>query len=188
MDSIALAYWMRPRFAITIDYGQKSVAGEIRAAAAVAAELGLEHYIETVDIRSLGSGDLAGTPALPIAAVPEWWPFRNQFLITIAAMKAVAVGSDQLLIGLVKSDSSHADGTPEFIDAMKLALRLQEGAIRLDAPAMNLTTSQLVVRSGIPRELLAWAHSCHVAGYSCGLCRGCRKHYTTYEELGATPF
>jgi 7-cyano-7-deazaguanine synthase len=188
MDSIALAYWTKPRFAITIDYGQRSAGGELRAAAAIAAELQIEHFVVTADLRALGSGDLAGTPALSVAAVPEWWPFRNQLLITIGAMKAVAIEAGRLMIGVVKSDASHADGRPGFIEAMSRTLQLQEGSITVDAPAIKLTTSELIVQSGIPLDLLAWAHSCHVAEYACGICRGCRKHYATYEELGATPF
>jgi 7-cyano-7-deazaguanine synthase len=188
MDSIALAYSSRPRFAITIDYGQRSAAGELRAAAAVATELNLEHYVLRVDAHVLGSGDLAGTPALSIAPMPEWWPFRNQFLITLAAMKAVAIGADRLLVGVVKSDIGHADGRPEFIEAMNRTLQVQEGAVTLEAPAMTLTTTQLVLESGVPLELLGWAHSCHAAEYACGVCRGCQKHYLTYKELGAAPF
>lgn len=36
MDSIALAYWLRPEVAITLDYGQKAAEAEIAAAARVA--------------------------------------------------------------------------------------------------------------------------------------------------------
>lgn len=188
MDSIALAYWRRPRFAITIDYGQRPAVGEIRASTAVAAELGVEHHVLTADLHALGSGDLAGRPALAIAAVSEWWPFRNQLLITMAAMRALTIGVNRLLIGAVKSDGCHADGRPEFIDAMNRVLAVQEGMVTLEAPAINLTTSQLIIESGVPASLLSWAHSCHVSEYACGLCRGCQKHYNAYKELGEPPF
>jgi 7-cyano-7-deazaguanine synthase len=32
MDSVALAYWLRPDVAFTIDYGQLSAEGELRSA------------------------------------------------------------------------------------------------------------------------------------------------------------
>lgn len=188
MDSIAVAYWRRPAVVITIDYGQLPAAAEIRAAEAVAGVLELEHHIVRTDLRSLGSGDMAGSAALLMATVPEWWPFRNQMLITLAAMKAVAIGVERLLIGTLKTDERHADGRASFITGMDAVLQLQEGAIALEAPAISLTAVELMRQSGVPMEILSWAHSCHVADYACGMCRGCRKHYETLQELGVDPY
>ena len=188
MDSIAVAYWRRPSLAIAIDYGQVPAAGELRAAAAVADELGIQHDIVEADLGALGSGDMAGRAAIDVAPIPEWWPFRNQMLITLAAMRGIALDVTRLLIGTVKSDSSHADGRREFIAAMDDVLKLQEGGLRLEAPAIDLTAVELIRTSAIPREILAWAHSCHVAEYACGVCRGCHKHYETYEALGVAAY
>ncbi len=188
MDSIAVAHWLRPEFAVTVDYGQRSAEGEIRAASAVAGELGLTHFIETVNIRALGSGDLAGSPSLSIASIPEWWPFRNQFLLTIAGMRAAALNAERLLIGCVSSDSMHADGTAWFVESISRLMQLQEGAIAVDAPAIGMTTAQLIRTSKIPFELLAWAHSCHSSDFACGQCRGCRKHYSIYTELDVAAY
>lgn len=188
MDSIAVAYLRRPSIAITIDYGQLAAAGEIRAATAIADVLGMRHEIIRVELRALGSGDMVGQRAIDLAPVPEWWPFRNQMLITLAAMRAVAIGVSHLLIGTVKGDSAHADGRREFIDVMNTVLRLQEGGMTIEAPAIDLTAVELVRTSGVPGELLAWAHSCHVAEYACGVCRGCHKHYHLFEALGVDPY
>lgn len=188
MDSIAVAYWQRPELAITIDYGQLPAAGEIRAAAAAADAMGLEHHLIRADLRSLGSGDLAGSSPVSIAPIPEWWPFRNQMLVTLAAMKAVTLGIGRLLIGTVKSDNQHADGRSEFVVAMDVLLRLQEGSIALEAPAIDLTSAELLRQISIPQEIIAWAHSCHVSEYACGVCRGCRKHYETLGQIGVDPY
>lgn len=188
MDSIAVAYWQRPEVAITIDYGQRPAAAEIRAAETVANALKLEHHIIRADLSTLGSGDMAGSAPLSMAAVPEWWPFRNQMLITLAAMRAVAIDVQRLLIGTLKTDERHADGRASFIAAMDTMLQLQEGAVTLEAPALGLSAIELIEKSGVPMELLAWAHSCHVADYACGMCRGCRKHYETLQELGVDPY
>lgn len=183
MDSTALAVLAQPEVAYTVDYGQLSARGEVRAAAAVCAALGLNHEVICIDCRTIGSGDLAGTPAIELAPVPEWWPFRNQLLITVAAARAVARGVDRILIGTVASDASHLDGTPQFIEAMRAVLRVQEGAIVLEAPAVSLTSAELIRRSGASRALLAWAHSCHRGEYACGVCRGCRKHFEVSREV-----
>jgi 7-cyano-7-deazaguanine synthase len=188
MDSTALAYWCKPSRAFTIDYGQAPVLGEIRAASAITAYLGIQHEIIRCDVSSLGSGDMAGSPALDIAPVPEWWPFRNQFLITVAAMRAVAVGVQRLIIGCLKTDAQHADGSAAFVTQMASLLASQEGSLSLEAPAIELTASELLQRSDVPAEVLAWAHSCHASEFACGLCRGCRKHYQTLAELGAAPY
>jgi len=188
MDSIAIAYWRRPDLAITIDYGQRPAGGEIRAAAAVCAELNIVHHVICADLSPLGSGDMAGTEALPVASVPEWWPYRNQMLITLAAMRGIALGVQRLLIGTLATDRGHADGTAEYVKAMDTLLRLQEGAMRLEAPAIQWTAAELIRESGIPMEVLAWAHSCHVAEHACGMCRGCRKHYETMAGLGVEPY
>ena len=188
MDSTAIAYWKRPEHAITIDYGQLPAPAEIRAAAAVATNLGIAHHVLRVDLKALGSGDMAGTPALAIAPVREWWPYRNQMLITLAAMKAIQVGADRLLIGTLVTDGAHADGRPEFVAMMDQILQIQEGILTLEAPAIELTAIELVRTSGVPRNVLAWAHSCHRDEYACGICGGCRKHYETWAALGVAPY
>ena len=188
IDSIALAYWLRPEFAITVDYGARAAPTELAVAGHVAKELGIAHEIVTVDCASLGSGDMAGTAALDQAPVPEWWPFRNQLLLTLAGMRGLALGVGELMTGSVKSDGSHADGRPEFYARADALMSMQEGEIRVNAPAIGMTSIQLVRMSGIPREQLAWAHSCHTGPLACGGCRGCHKHYEIMNELYGNPY
>ena len=183
VDSTALAYWKRPAIAITIDYGQAAARAEITAAAQVARELGLHHEIVRVDCASLGSGDMAGRAPLTAAPVPEWWPYRNQFLVTVAGMRAITMGVNEIHAGSVASDGSHADGRAEFYFVLDQLMALQEGGIRVKAPAIAMTTTALVRSSGVPRTLLAWAHSCHVGDLACGACRGCVKHFRVMEEI-----
>lgn len=184
MDSVALAYWQRPEFAITIDYGQAAAAAEVAAARQVAAELEIRHETICVDCSTLGSGDMAGLEALDLAPASEWWPFRNQLLITLAAMKAVTMGVTELMLGSVSSDGVHADGRAEFYSAADKLLRMQEGHVCVTAPALAMTTTELIRTSKIPLSLLAWAHSCHIGSLACGSCRGCVKHFEVTEQLG----
>ena len=184
MDSAALAWATKPTLAITVDYGQLAAAGEIRAASAICDVLGIRHLIQTVNCAELGSGDMAGRPAAGIAPVPEWWPFRNQLLITIAASVAIREGLGHIQVGSVSSDSAHADGTPQFFEAMGRLLELQEGGLTIEAPAITQSTVDLCRESGIPFEVLAWSHSCHVSEHACGICRGCTKHRKAMRALG----
>lgn len=188
MDSIALAYWKRPELAFTIDYGQVQASAEIAAARQVCDELGIGHHVIKADCSSLGSGDMANTAPLDVAPVPEWWPFRNQLLLTLAGMHAVSLGVQTLMIGSVASDGVHVDGRAEFYTAIDALMGLQEGALGVEAPALSMTTAELVDRSGIPRSLLAWAHSCHVGPLACGACRGCVKHYEVTKQIYGDPY
>ena len=188
IDSIALAYWKRPDVAFTIDYGQAPAAAEIRAATEVCKALRIEHEVLRIDCSALGSGDLANAPALPIAPVSEWWPFRNQLLVTLAGARAISVGVTRLLLGTVASDRVHADGSPKFVQALSALMSIQEGGLVVEAPAIQLSSAEVVRISGVPFGLLAWAHSCHVADLACGRCRGCAKHFTVTRELGLDPY
>lgn len=187
MDSTALAWWQRPQIAITINYGQRAAAAELRAARTVASRLGIDWHPVTLDARALGSGDMAGTPADPLAPASDWWPYRNQLLVTIAGMQAVRLGVGELMLGTVATDSQHADGQPAFVAGIDALMRVQEGALRVKAPAIELTTVELVLKSQIPRDLLAWAHSCHKADVACGQCRGCNKYFETWQVLDGRP-
>jgi len=186
MDSIAIAWWKRPQWAVTIDYGQKAATAERIAAAQVCAELGIEHEVLSVDCSSLGSGDMAHQAPAAQATTSDFWPYRNQLLITLACMRAISRDVGTLYIGTVKSDGeSHLDGTPEFVALMDRLMAYQEGGLRVVAPGIEHTTADLVKLAAVPASLLAWSHSCHKADIACGDCRGCYKYLATFAELGA---
>lgn len=133
----------------------------------------------------LGSGDMAHAASDARAMTSDWWPYRNQLLITLACMRAITREVQVLYIGTVRSDGeSHRDGMPEFVARMDGLMGYQEGGLRVVAPAIEQTTAELVRTARVPSGLLAWAHSCHKADIACGNCRGCNKYLATYAELG----
>jgi len=176
IDSTAIAAWQRPDILVTVDYGQAPAGGELRAATAIAERLGLRHQVIRIDCRQLGQGHLAGREASPLGAAPEWWPYRNQWLVTVCAMRFVSEGLRDVLIGTVAGDEVHRDGRPAFVDALDMLLSLQEGGVRLRAPAIGLRSEDLLERAPGVAGLLPWTFSCHVADQACGQCRGCAKH------------
>lgn len=181
IDSACIARWKKPKWACTIDYGQITAAAEIRSAVFIAKALKIQHVIIKVDCRSLGTGSMAGAPPAPKAKRVEWWPFRNQLLATLTGMAALKAGVHTLLIGTVKSDRIHRDGSPAFLQRLDALFRCQEGSMHIVAPAINLTTRELIHRSRIPRSILYATHSCHRSDRPCGQCNGCHKHLSNLD-------
>jgi 7-cyano-7-deazaguanine synthase len=184
IDSICLAAWRRPQLCLTVDYGQKAAEAEIAAASEVCAALALKHKVIRAPIPSLGCGDLVGGAASTASENTEFWPFRNQLLVTLGAMASMIHSCRRIVIGTVKSDSRHKDGTVDFVKRISDLLAMQEGELSLEAPAISLTTDELVQCSKVSASILGWAHSCHTANLACGQCRGCEKHSIAMRRLG----
>lgn len=151
--------------------------------------MGLRYEVVRVDCSALGSGDLAGRPASAVAPASEWWPFRNQLILTLAGTAALQFGETELLIGALRTDGHHADGRAEFIEKISALMEMQEGGLKVSAPAITYSASELREASGIPQSVLGWAPL--VSHWKPGLRpaprRGCVKHYETWEELGLDP-
>src|SRR5690606_21342721 len=97
----------------------------------------IEHVCIDVDCRSLGSGTLANSANLEFSPSAEWWPYRNQLLITLACMQAVKDGVKEIYLASVKSDSFHKDGTQQFYTAMNGLVQYQEGNLCIRGPTVN---------------------------------------------------
>ena len=184
VDSTCLALLEKPDLALTIDYGQVCSDGEKRAAIHISSYLDMPHEIVSVPFRHLGRGDLTGiSSGNDFSTVPEHWPFRNQMLITVAAMALARRNPTSLIIGTVATDKIHNDGTNSFLCSMDAVLRAQLSELRLSAPAINMTTTDLVLESGVSDEILRWTFSCHRAPIACGNCRGCMKSLELFSNL-----
>lgn len=185
IDSTALAFHERPERLVFFDYGQVAAAGELRACRAIAEALFLPLDVHAVDLRPLGSGTMAGTGAS--TGVAEFWPFRNQMLVTLAAMFYEPRGLTELTIGTVASDRQHPDGSPQFIAALTNLLGIQSRNLSLRAPAAGEQTAALARRTGVPWDILGWTFSCHTGEWACGQCGGCAKHAEVMAELAQSP-
>jgi len=174
LDSAAVAALARPARALFVNYGQLSAEAERIAARAVAQHLHLELDELDVDLAAVGSGLLTGGPQPAAAPTSEWFPFRNQHLVTIAAAHALAHNLDAVLLGTVYGDGDrHVDSTPRFVSTLDTLVRHQEGEIRVLAPHINSPSHELLMRSGLPDDVISKTHSCHVANVACGECPGC---------------
>jgi 7-cyano-7-deazaguanine synthase len=184
LESSALAAWLRPPLVLTIDYGQLPARGEIWAASQVCRELGLEHHVLRADCSAAGSGLLAGRESDEQAPVPEWWPYRNQLLVTLAGAWGISRGASEIVVGSVVSDGRHADGTAGFYEQLDALMALQEGGLRVRVPAIEMASAELIAASEVSDAVLGWTHSCHVSDVACGSCPGCAKRRDVLTEMG----
>jgi 7-cyano-7-deazaguanine synthase len=183
LESTALAALERPS-CLTIDYGQVPADGEVAAAQAVAHALDLDHHVVRVDLSLTGSGTLASSAPASEAPSEEWWPFRNQLLVTVAAAWALPRGYGRILVGSAAGDAFHQDGTSGFYDLLSALLKYQEGDLQVAAPAIEESSLALLRRAALKRELLGWTFSCHRAAVACGDCPGCNKRRGVLHDYG----
>jgi 7-cyano-7-deazaguanine synthase len=186
VDSTCLLYREQPDLAITINYGQVAAKKEIEVSARIAEELKIKHKVINADCSAVGLGAMS-TRVASIESfsspTPHFWPFRNQLISTIAASYCIQIGVNELMLGIVATDKVHKDGTVEFASWLSRLLEMQEGGLKLTAPAITLSSPDLVRSSGIPLSLLEKGFSCHTSPIGCGTCRGCSKRKQTLIEV-----
>jgi 7-cyano-7-deazaguanine synthase len=188
LDSTALAALYRPAGTLFIDYGQRPAIAEGRAAAVIADSLGLSLHTMRLDLRPIGGGLLHGDDPIEEAPSPEWWPFRNQMLVTAAAVVALREGLQDVMVGTVLGDGDrHVDGTPEFYEVLDRLFRIQEGGIGVSTPGIDRSTEELVAESGLGADILGWTVSCHRSNLPCGDCPGCWKRARALRSVGLQP-
>lgn len=184
LDSTCVAAWKRPEHCLGVDYGQRAAEAERRAASSVCRQLGLPYAHIVVDASAVGTGAMARA-STTVGFTPEWWPYRNQFLITVAASWAITRGYAEVMVGSVAGDGDrHADGRQEFYAAMSEVLRIQEGGLSVRAPAIALPAPDLIEASGVNDATLGWTHSCHAGNIPCTRCPGCLKRAEVLASAG----
>lgn len=183
VDSICLAYGIKPNIAYTIDYGQTVADREIYVSKYICKELNIEHKIINVDCKSLGSGTLANSENLSFSPSDEWWPYRNQLIITLALMQGIKDEIKELHLATVKSDEFHKDGTKKFYEYINKLVSFQEGEISIKCDTNDYYSHELVAKYDVPLTLLSIAHSCHISNIACGKCSGCTKQMRVRYEL-----
>jgi len=186
LDSAAVAALERPARALFIDYGQLPAEAEREAARAVAQHLHLDLDELDIDLRAVGAGLLSGSGQPDAAPTPEWFPFRNQHVATIAATHALVHGLGAVVLGIVAGDGDrHADCTPGFMSTLDALIRRQEGGVRVLAPHINALPHALLEHSGLTEEVVSQTHSCYTGNLACGLCPGCKRRAAVLERVSS---
>lgn len=185
LDSTCLAARDRPTAALAINYGQRPATAELAAAAIVAEWVGIPLLTLEIDCAAIGAGLLADGQVPAGAPSPEWWPFRNQLIVTLAAAIAVKHGFDSVIVATVSTDAErHIDGSTDFYEVLDRLVAMQEGKVSVVTPVIGTTSDDLLAAVDVPDDILIATHSCHVSDIACGSCPGCLKRQAVLHRAG----
>lgn len=189
LDSTVLAYQMKAEghevIALSVNYNQRH-AKELKRAALLMAGLGVMHRVANlVDVgRTLlrGSSQTSPNIAVPYGHYTDASmkatvvPNRNMLLLSLALATAVQEGADRVVYGAHAGDHAiYPDCRPEFVAAMQQAAGLCDWMpIRLDAPFVTMTKSEIVQRGAELKVPMGKTWSCYEGGLvHCGRCGTC---------------
>ena len=183
IESTCLAWLLKPELAFTVDYGQVPAPTEISSSKDICAFLNIEHIVLKAPIEFMRVGLMSRNSNTQDAKHPEFWPYRNQFILTCVMMAAYGRDVAEIMIGSVSGDSKFADGTGDFIVLMNRLSALQGEKPTISAPAIKMTSEQLLSAANPPAQLLGLTFSCHRANIPCGDCPGCNKNREVLAAL-----
>jgi 7-cyano-7-deazaguanine synthase len=194
-------------YALSFRYGQRH-AVELAAAKRVAEATGVaRHVIAEIDLRVFGGSALtadldvphhASVDELDPDAIPiTYIPARNTVFLSYALAWAETLGASDVFIGANALDySGYPDCRPEYIAAYERMANLATKAgvegtqrLKIHAPLINLTKSEIIARGlelGVDYTL---THSCYdpsLEGRACGTCDSCLLRGRGFAELGMT--
>lgn len=191
-------------YAITVVYGQRH-AVEIEASKRVAQSLGVRaHQFVEVDLGAIGGSALTDDIDVPkdrneseMEGIPVTYvPARNTIMLSIALGYAEVLGAQDIFLGVNAVDySGYPDCRPEFIAAFERLADLATKAtvegnpIRIHAPLIALTKSQIIERGLALGVDYSITHSCYdpdSSGKSCGRCDSCQIRIRAFAAWGMT--
>lgn len=186
-----------------IDYGQRAVQQEERAALAVGKALGVEVLCTAVPL--LGAlagnalvdgkqelphpelGDLDGPEAMATADA-VWIPNRNGVLLNLAAAVAEAQSLEVVVVGFNKEEAAtFPDNSSEYLRSLNACFAYStRGSVRVESPTLQMSKIELYAAGmavGAPLDV-TW--SCYDGGEQpCGQCESCRRRARAEEAFAA---
>ena len=192
-------------YALSFRYGQRHQ-GEIAAAQAVAAHLGVsDHLIVDIDLRIVGGSALTADIAVPkdrdpaelgAGAIPiTYVPARNTIFLSYALAYAEVLGAADIFLGINALDySGYPDCRPEYLRAFQRLADLATRAgvegqqrLRVHAPLLKLTKAQIVQRGmalGVDYSLTRSCYDPGLEGQACGRCDSCALRLAGFAQSG----
>lgn len=181
-----------PVVGLSIYYGQRHDC-ELKAAAAVAEHLGIEH--DVIDASTVGAG-LASALTDPAMAVPEGHysadtmsatvvPGRNLLFAAIAVAHAASSGHQVVALAVHAGDHPvYPDCRPEFTTALGVLAHSTYG-VQVSAPYVRLTKAEICARGAEVDAPMGLSWSCYQGGeVHCGRCGTCVERAEAFALAG----
>ena len=188
-------------FALSFDYGQRSVS-ELAAAERVADSIGVvEHKIIQLGLGEIGGSALTEdcidvpTQGVQPDAIPVTYvPARNTVFLSLALGWAEVLGAQDIFIGVNAVDySGYPDCRAEFIEQFeKLANVATKAGVEgqkwhIHTPLIELSKADIIRRGNELGVNFANTVSCYDAdsnGHACGVCDSCRLRAEGFASAG----
>lgn len=184
-------------FAMSFNYGQRSIS-ELEAAKQVVKRAGVvAHKIINLDLAAIGGSALTDNAI----AVPEqesdgipvtYVPARNTVFLAYALSWAEVLGADAIYIGVNARDySGYPDCRPAYIAAYQKLINLAtktgiEGkTIMLETPLIDLSKAEIIktgTRLKVDYSLTVSCYQANAKGEACGRCDSCRFRLQGFRE------
>lgn len=176
-------------YALSFDYGQRSLSELVAAKRVVEAGLVAEHKIITLEMGQLGGSALTDTnidvPEDEAEGIPVTYvPARNTVFLSYALAWAEVLKARAIYIGVNALDySGYPDCRPEYIAAFQRVINLAtkigvEGTeISLQTPLIDLSKAEIIksgLRLGVNYANTVSCYQASDAGEACGKCDSCR--------------
>lgn len=156
-------------------------------------EIGGSALTDAIEVPKRGLDDFTSSDAggIPVTYVPG----RNTIFLSYAMAWAEVLGAWDVFIGVNAMDySGYPDCRPEFLRAFEQMARVatkagveQERTIRIHAPLMQMTKSDIVQQGRALGVDYSKTHSCYdpsPSGKACGFCDACRLRLKGFAEAG----
>jgi 7-cyano-7-deazaguanine synthase len=186
-------------YAISFDYGQRSIS-ELNAANTVAKSFAvLEHKVISLQMGEIGGSALTDTaldvPEEEAEGIPiTYVPARNTIFLSYALAWAEVLSASAIFIGVNALDySGYPDCRPEYIAAFQKLINLAtkvgvEGqTIALETPLINLSKAEIIktgVRLGVDYASTVSCYQADDEGRACGRCDSCRFREKGFTDAG----
>lgn len=212
IESLVVAAWMSKkhrsefRHAVFVDYGQMAAQQELESTRAIAREYGLN--LECVEMKLpflegyglirqglMYADELAeelGVKPIKSPSVDRSHviPYRNLFLVSIAASMADTVCAEELWLGFdyhPNLPTRTADKSPEFVAQLQdvIDTAKENSDVTLVTPLQG-NTKEATIKKGVELNVnwsLSW--SCYNnLSLPCGVCAQCRTRRTAFNVTG----
>ena len=179
----------RECYALSFDYGQRSVV-EVAAAKRVATAFQVkEHKVLALNMGTIGGSALTdqsiAVPDSPQEGIPVTYvPARNTVFLSMALAWAEVLTASEIFIGVNAVDySGYPDCRPEFIAAFEKMANLatkagvENQSLKIRAPLIDMTKSEIIktgMALGVDYGLTLSCYQADENGAACGVCDSCR--------------